>query len=126
MPAADAGQGTLEFDGQTLDRGDTPVRRQEVGVVTIYQEFNLLPAMSVAENMYLGREPLRNGLIDWGRMFKDAQAIIDGLGLELGHGRWCARSASPSSKWSRSPRLTMNQAHHHGRADGGAERPRGR
>src|SRR5687768_1622428 len=49
---ADAGQGTLEFDGQTLDRGDTPVRRQEVGVVTIYQEFNLLPAMSVAENMY--------------------------------------------------------------------------
>ena len=46
----------LEFDGQTLDRGDTPVRRQEVGIVTIYQEFNLLPAMSVAENMYLGRD----------------------------------------------------------------------
>ena len=57
-PAPDAGQGTLSST-QELDRGDTPVRRQEVGVVTIYQEFNLLPAMSVAENMYLGRE-LRN------------------------------------------------------------------
>ena len=51
----DAGQGTLEFDGQTLDRDDTPVRREEIGIVTIYQEFNLLPSMSVAENMYLGR-----------------------------------------------------------------------
>jgi inositol transport system ATP-binding protein len=80
----DAGQGTLEFDGQTLDRHDTPVRRQEIGIVTIYQEFNLLPSMSVAENMYLGREPLRKGIIDWGRMFKDAQAVIDSLGLELG------------------------------------------
>jgi inositol transport system ATP-binding protein len=79
----DSGQGTMEFDGQPLDPADTPMRRQQVGIVTIYQEFNLLPAMSVAENMYLGREPLRNGLIDWGRMYRDAQAIIDGLGLEL-------------------------------------------
>ena len=47
----DAGQGTLEFDGRPLDLGDTPLRRQEIGIVTIYQEFNLLPAMSVAENM---------------------------------------------------------------------------
>ena len=77
----DSGQGTLEFDGRTLDRDDTPVRRQEIGIVTIYQEFNLLPAMSVAENMYLGREPLRNGLINWGQMFKDAQKIISDLGL---------------------------------------------
>jgi inositol transport system ATP-binding protein len=106
---ADAGQGTLEFDGQTLDRGDTPVRRQEVGVVTIYQEFNLLPAMSVAENMYLGREPLRNGLIDWGRMFKDAQAIIDGLGLELGP-RTLVRSLSVAEQQmvEISKALTMN------------------
>jgi inositol transport system ATP-binding protein len=79
----DSGQGTMEFDGRPLDPADTPMRRQQVGIVTIYQEFNLLPAMSVAENMYLGREPLRNGLIDWGRMYRDAQAIIDGLGLEL-------------------------------------------
>jgi inositol transport system ATP-binding protein len=69
---------------QAADQGDTPIQRQQTGIVTIYQEFNLLPAMSVAENMYIGREPLRNGLIDWKRMFADAQKIIDDLGLELG------------------------------------------
>jgi inositol transport system ATP-binding protein len=105
----DAGQGTLEFDGQPLDPGDTPLRRQEIGIVTIYQEFNLLPAMSVAENMYLGREPLRNGLIDWGRMFKDAQKIIDGLGLELGP-RMLVRSLSVAEQQmvEISKALTMN------------------
>jgi inositol transport system ATP-binding protein len=79
-----ADQGTLEFDGQVLSPSDTPIQRQQAGIVTIYQEFNLLSAMSVAENMYIGREPLRNGLIDWKRMFADAQKIIDDLGLELG------------------------------------------
>ncbi|MBV8401771.1 MAG: sugar ABC transporter ATP-binding protein, partial [Acetobacteraceae bacterium] len=105
----DAGQGTLEFDGQRLDPGDTPLRRQEIGIVTIYQEFNLLPAMSVAENMYLGREPLRNGLIDWGRMFKDAQKIIDELGLELGS-RTLVRSRSLAEQQmvEISKALTMN------------------
>ena len=105
----DSGQGTLEFDGRTLDRDDTPVRRQEIGIVTIYQEFNLLPAMSVAENMYLGREPLRNGLIDWGQMFKDAQKIIDDLGLELGP-RTLVRSLSVAEQQmvEISKALTMN------------------
>jgi len=107
--APDTGQGMLEFDGQSLDPGDTPLRRQEIGIVTIYQEFNLLPAMSVAENMYLGREPLRNGLIDWGRMFKDAQKIIDGLGLELGP-RMLVRSLSVAEQQmvEISKALTMN------------------
>ena len=79
-----ADQGTIDFDGRTLSPDDTPIQRQQAGIVTIYQEFNLLPAMSVAENMYIGREPLRNGLIDWQQMFRDAQKIIDDLGLELG------------------------------------------
>jgi inositol transport system ATP-binding protein len=105
----DAGQGTLEFDGRPLDLGDTPLRRQEIGIVTIYQEFNLLPAMSVAENMYLGREPLRNGLIDWGRMFNDARRIIDELGLELGP-RTLVRSLSVAEQQmvEISKALTMN------------------
>ena len=126
--APDAGQGTLEFDGQPLDPGDTPLRRQEIGIVTIYQEFNLLPAMSVAENMYLGREPLRNGLIDWGRMFKDAQTIIDGLGLELGPrsaGTFAQRRRAADGRDLQGAHHER-QAHHHGRADGGAQWPRGR
>ena len=69
-----ADQGSIEFDGRTLSPDDTPIQRQHAGIVTIYQEFNLLPAMSVAENMYIGREPLRNRLIDWRQMFQAAEA----------------------------------------------------
>jgi len=78
-----ADAGTLIFDGQPLDANDTPLKRQEAGVVTIYQEFNLLPEMSVAENMFLGREPRRFGLIAWQQMYEQAQAILDDLGLNL-------------------------------------------
>ena len=35
----------------------TPLDAQKHGIVTIYQEFNLIPTMTVAENMFLGREP---------------------------------------------------------------------
>ena len=78
-----ADSGRLWFDDADLSPKDTPNRRQRAGIVTIYQEFNLLPALSVAENMYIGREPLRGGLIDWTRMYADAQAILDDLGLAL-------------------------------------------
>jgi inositol transport system ATP-binding protein len=81
--AQPANEGTLSFDGEMLDPRDTPMMRQQKGIVTIYQEFNLLPSLSVAENMYLGREPLRNGLISWSKMYADAQKIIDDLGLDL-------------------------------------------
>src|SRR5882762_9799373 len=60
---ADRGEATLQ--GVTLDPGDTPRERQRLGLITIYQEFNLLPFMSIAENLYLGRVPKRHGLIDW-------------------------------------------------------------
>ncbi|WP_431025192.1 sugar ABC transporter ATP-binding protein [Halomonas sp. H5] len=78
---ADPGQGSLEFDGHELAAHDTPICRQDLGIITIYQEFNLIPGMSVAENMYIGREPLRHGLVDWKRMFSDAQAVLSELGL---------------------------------------------
>lgn len=79
--AADGG--VILFDGVPLSPSDTPLQRQQLGIVTIYQEFNLLPEMSVAENMYLGREPKRFGLIDWRRLFGDARAILSDLGLRL-------------------------------------------
>jgi inositol transport system ATP-binding protein len=75
--------GRLSFDGAELPPADTPVMRQRAGIVTIYQEFNLQPFLTVAENLYLGREPLRFGLIDHKRLRADARAVLEGLGLEL-------------------------------------------
>jgi len=76
-------QGECLFDGHPLDPTDTPLARQRLGLVTIYQEFNLLPFMSVAENLYLGREPTRHGVIDWKRMRADAAAVLLSLGLHV-------------------------------------------
>jgi len=81
--AETADQGECVFDGCPLDPADAPLARQRLGLVTIYQEFNLLPFMSVAENLYIGREPTRRGLIDWRRMRADARAILEGLGLHV-------------------------------------------
>jgi len=78
-----ADQGECFFDGKPLDPADSPLTRQRLGLVTIYQEFNLLPFMSVAENLYLGREPTRRGLIDWKRMRTEAAAVLTELGLHV-------------------------------------------
>ncbi|ESQ86960.1 asparaginase [Asticcacaulis sp. AC460] len=75
--------GRLMFDGAELSSSDTPVQRQKAGIVTIYQEFNLQPFLTVAENLYLGREPVRFGLIDHRRLRADAKAVLEGLGLDL-------------------------------------------
>src|ERR1700712_2926432 len=57
--------GEIFLNGAALDAAQTPLQRQQAGIVTIYQEFNLLPEMSVAENMFIGREPVRYGWGDW-------------------------------------------------------------
>src|SRR5918997_4958133 len=61
----------------------SPEEAQEQGVVAVYQEVNLLAFRTVAENIFLGREPRRFGLIDWKRMNSDADAILKRLGLDI-------------------------------------------
>jgi ribose transport system ATP-binding protein len=61
----------------------SPEEAQSEGVVAVYQEVNLLMFRTVAENIFLGREPRRLGLIDWKRMSADAGAILTRLGLDI-------------------------------------------
>jgi ribose transport system ATP-binding protein len=61
----------------------TPEEAQAHGVVAVYQEVNLLAFRTVAENIFLGREPRRFGFIDWKRMNADAGAILERLGLDI-------------------------------------------
>jgi inositol transport system ATP-binding protein len=78
---ADRGEATL--DGIRLEASESPRDRQRLGLITIYQEFNLLPFMSIAENLYLGREPTRRGIIDWPALYENARALLAGLGLSV-------------------------------------------
>jgi ribose transport system ATP-binding protein len=57
---------------------------QAAGISIIFQELNLIPHLSVAENVFLGREPLTAlGLVDFGRMNRDTQALLSQLELDV-------------------------------------------
>lgn len=76
--------GDIWFSGRILSPHDSPVDRQNKGIITIYQEFSLLPNMTVAENMYLGRELQRHKLlVDERGVNQKAQQVLDRLCLPV-------------------------------------------
>jgi ribose transport system ATP-binding protein len=78
-----ADQGEIRIEGHAVEI-PSPHAAQQLGVSMIYQEFNLVPHLTVAENIFLGREPqVVPGIIDWGRMYREAQAVLDRLGVKL-------------------------------------------
>jgi ribose transport system ATP-binding protein len=78
----DAGEIRLDGEPVTID---SPERAMALGIGIIYQEFNLVPHLTVAENIYLGREPRARipGFIDFRRMVTDAQAALDSLDMKV-------------------------------------------
>jgi len=74
--------GTITFDGRSVDF-TSPPQAQAGGVSTIYQEINLVPMRSVAENVFLGREPRRLRLIDWRRMNAETSELLGRLGVDV-------------------------------------------
>ena len=74
--------GTIFFEGQNLEVKN-PRDAQEKGIAIIHQELNLIPQLSIGENIFLGREPLKlGGLIDWKKLYEESQKLIAQLGLE--------------------------------------------
>lgn len=75
--------GEIIFDGQPVQI-NSPRQAQELGVSIIYQELNLVPQLSVAENIFLSSLPMKNpACIDWKRVYSDAQTIIDSLEVDI-------------------------------------------
>ncbi|MFD0339945.1 sugar ABC transporter ATP-binding protein [Streptomyces sp. NPDC127117] len=75
--------GELRLGGQPV-RFARPFEAQQAGISTIYQEVNLVPLMSVARNIFLGREPKnRIGLIDFARMHRETTELLDGFGIRV-------------------------------------------
>jgi ribose transport system ATP-binding protein len=56
---------------------------ERLGIATIYQEFNLVPDLTVAENIFLGRQPRRFGMIDRKQMEADAARLLDRVGVRV-------------------------------------------
>ena len=74
--------GEVMFDGAPFEVG-SPQAAQAAGISTIYQEINLVPYRSVAENICLGREKRRWGLLDWPAMHADAAALLSRFNVDL-------------------------------------------
>ena len=62
---------------------DSTAASQQAGIATIYQEINLAPQRSVAENLFLGREPLRRGMLDRARMRDESIAALRTFRLDI-------------------------------------------
>ncbi len=75
-------EGEILIDG--ADAGITdPLSARRAGISIIHQELVLVPYLTVAENIFINREPTRNGGVDYRAMYREAQKFIDDLGLEL-------------------------------------------
>ena len=75
--------GELLLDGQPLALA-SPSDAQHRGIATIHQELNLIPELTVAENIFLGREPrTAAGLLDVRRMERESRALLERLSLRI-------------------------------------------
>jgi len=78
-----ADEGELWLDGQKVDIR-TPADARALGIEIVHQELMLAPHLSVAENIYLGKEPLGAfGKIDWKRLNSDAARLLEELHIQL-------------------------------------------
>jgi ABC-type sugar transport system ATPase subunit len=76
--------GEVVFKGNLVRRGATPLEMQHLGISMIHQELNLLPELTVAQNIFLCREPRGGlGLIDFGRMHEEAASLLARLGEKI-------------------------------------------
>ncbi|SHN27778.1 sugar ABC transporter ATP-binding protein [Cryptosporangium aurantiacum] len=73
-------RGEYRIDGAEVTTA-TPAALRAVGVQAVYQELSLLPHLSVAENLYMGRLPARRGLLDSRRLRRRARQALDEVGL---------------------------------------------
>jgi galactofuranose transport system ATP-binding protein len=74
--------GTIRLDGVEIDPR-SPKVVEGLGVSTVYQEVNLIPHRSVAENICLGRQPTRFGMIRWRAVTRRAEAALARVDLKL-------------------------------------------
>ncbi len=74
--------GEILVSGKRVDLSG-PLDAKKLGISVIYQEFDLIPHLSVAENILLGREPRKGAFIDWPSLHRRAAEALERLGIDL-------------------------------------------
>lgn len=75
-------KGRIVLEGEEI-RPKTPLEAQTVGISTVYQEVNLCPNISVAENMFIGREPMKFGRINWKEIYRRTEEALAKLNIKI-------------------------------------------
>lgn len=74
--------GSIVFDGKEY-MGFNPIQAIELGIGAVYQEFNLVPYLSVAENIFYGREIKKGPILDMKKMCEETDKILKELGVKI-------------------------------------------
>jgi monosaccharide-transporting ATPase len=74
--------GSITLDGKEI-QARSPQHAQELGISTVYQEINLCPNLTVAENILIGRQPMIRGHVDWGAMNAKARQLLQRLHIDI-------------------------------------------
>ena len=75
-------RGTIRIKGEPVQFQDT-MDALRSGISMIHQELNLVPYMTVAENIWLGREPMKYGFVDHGKLNQQTQTLLNQLNIRL-------------------------------------------
>ena len=83
--------GVHEFESGSIRMADkekniinhSPQEAQENGISTVYQEVNLCPNLTVAENLFIGREPRKMGMINWKEMNNRSEKLLESLDIHV-------------------------------------------
>lgn len=74
--------GKIVLDGQEIQFASSMVA-QDSGISPIYQELNLIPELSVAENLFIGRQPGKRAFIDWKKIYVQSGEQLESLGIHM-------------------------------------------
>ncbi len=80
--AYQADSGVIELDGVPLEFGG-PQDAFDQGIATVYQEMSLIPGLSVAENILIGRYETNGPFVDWKKTYAKAQSLLDEMGIDM-------------------------------------------
>lgn len=75
-------EGEIRLSGRVISP-NSPLEAQSLGISTVYQEVNLCPNLTVAENIFIGRHPKKRGFIDWETMNRESEKLLERLELAV-------------------------------------------
>ena len=77
-------EGSVIYNGEELKLGQSSIHEAvEQGIAIVYQELTLVPTRTVGENVFLGKEPVEHGLINWNKLYADTREILTKYQLDV-------------------------------------------